>query len=141
MPRPSSIPRLQEVAFLSDAMLAAVEGQTFDQIRLTLVDKMELRRSTTELTGNHAGVRRRGADDDEFGYLHNATEALSELMRLGYLDKQPLPSSRTTLEAHRGRTFDVTESGIAWADTLRAGRLAEAYDELFGKLWRQHPQL
>jgi hypothetical protein len=141
MPRPSSIPRLQEVAFLTDAMLAAVEGQTFDQIRLTLVDKMELRRSATELTGNHAGVRRRGADDDEFGYLHNATEALAELMRLGYLDKQPLPSSRTTLEAHRGRTFEVTESGIAWADTLRAGRLAEGYDELFGKLWRQHPQL
>jgi hypothetical protein len=42
------------------------------------VDKMELRRSTTELTNDRACRIRR--NDDEFGYLHNATEALAELM-------------------------------------------------------------
>ena len=141
MSRPSSIPRLQELAFLSDAMLAAEEGQTFDQIRLTLFDRMELRRSTGALTGNHAGARRRGVDDDEFGYLHNATEALAELMRIGYLERQPLPSSRSTLEAHRRRTFEVSAAGSAWASRLRASDLARAYDELFGKLWNQHPQV
>jgi hypothetical protein len=37
-----------------------------------------LRRSTTELTNDRACRIRR--NDDEFGYLHNATEALAELM-------------------------------------------------------------
>jgi hypothetical protein len=141
MARPTGIPRLQELAFLSDAVLAVAEGQTFDQVRLTMFDNMERRRAGQALTGHHAGTRRRGADEDEFGYLHNASEALAELMRLGYLEQQALPSSRKTLELHRRRTFELTESGTRWMELLRSREIAMAYDELFTRLWVQHPQL
>src|SRR5947207_2600396 len=102
------IPRLQELDFLEHAMLAAAAGTTFDEIRQRLFAVMEHRRSREVLTGNHAGVRQRSATDEKYGYVRNATEALGELMRLGYLERKALPSSRKSLEKHRASSFSVT---------------------------------
>src|SRR3954470_2984422 len=86
------IPRLQELEFVGLAVEGVVAGQSYDEIRAAMYDHMRYVRRRNAPSGNHAGTR--GAQDPATRYVHNATEALTEAMRLGFVERAPLPSSK-----------------------------------------------
>jgi hypothetical protein len=136
----TGIPRLQELSFLTVAMAEAAAGSGFDQIRRALIEHMTELRAREAPTGNHAAFRL--AVHNPARYVDNTTAALGELMKLGYLEREALPSTGAAAAAYRNRSFTPTGAGRAWAEQLAApGGLAGAYDALLRELWRLHPQL
>jgi hypothetical protein len=139
-PRTATIPRLQELEFLGIAATAVGDGATYDEIRRALIDFMAEQRERLAPSGNHAGhAGLRMARHEPHRYMWNATEALSELMRLGWVDKAPLPTSRTAAPLYATRTFRLTDDGRAWVGTLRDSG-SQGYDQLLPELVRVHPQ-
>jgi hypothetical protein len=136
----TGIPRLQELSFLVVAMREAVAGATYDEIRRSLIEHMtELRRQQAP-TGNHAAFRL--AVHNPGRYVDNTTAALGELMKLGFLDKEALPSTAAAAAAYQRRTFAATDAGLAWAEQNAGGPSdrAAGFDALLRELWRLHPQ-
>jgi hypothetical protein len=86
------LPRLQELAYLETIARAAASGHPFEQIRLALVDHIwGVRQASTGDPPDPADYRAwRG---DEKKYVRNVTDAIKELMRLGFVDNAMLPSS------------------------------------------------
>lgn len=137
----SGIPRLQELSFLSEAMLEVHNGGTFEDVRRRLIEHMTDKRRREAPTGNHAAFRL--AVHNPTRYVDNATAALGELMKLGFLDKTALPSSGAAAVAYQRRTFEPTTSGRAWAELMGSGPTSDratGYDVLLRELWRIHPQ-
>jgi hypothetical protein len=134
------IPRLQELEFLETAMQAVADGKTYDETRRALIAHMQYSRRGPERTGNHAGRRGLGRDPDDGRYFHNANECLTELMRLGWVERAALPSTRKALDAYRETMFNATPEGLAWA-RLVGEDVRSAYDEMLRGLWSLHPQL
>jgi hypothetical protein len=131
------IPRLQELEFVGLAVDGVVEGRTYDEIRASLFNHMTYTRRRNAPSGNHAGTRM--AQDPLTRYVHNATEALTEAMRLGFVERAQLPSSKKAAAAYANLTFVATPSGREWA-TKQADDAPAAYTELLGRLWDLHPQ-
>jgi hypothetical protein len=129
---------LQEVEFLAIAAEQVGARSTYDQVRRALIDYMAGERERTQPSGNHAALRL--ARHDEHRYMNNATDALAELMRLGFVEQAQLPTTRKAVPIYAPRTFQMTAEGRAWLDRLRDDRRA-AYDDLLGELWDIHPQL
>lgn len=136
--RGAGIPRLQELEFIEVALQGVVAGQTYDEIRRGLFDHMAYKRRRDAPSGNHAGTRH--AQDPATRYVHNATEALSEGMRLGFIERAMLPSSKRAAANYRNQTFKATPRGEAWARQA-ADDMPAAYGELLEWLWALHPQL
>lgn len=136
----AGIPRLQELTFLETAMLEVAAGGTFEDVRRQLIEHMTNKRRREAPTGNHAAFRL--AVHNPARYVDNATAALGELMKLGFLERSPLPSSGSAANAYQQRTFVVTDSGRAWADLMGGeGKNRPAgYDMMLKALWRLHPQ-
>jgi len=136
----SGIPRLQELSFLSEAMLEVHNGGTFEEIRRRLIEHMTDKRKLEAPTGNHAAFRL--AVHNPTRYVDNASAALGELMKLAFLEKTALPSTSGAAAAYQQRTFEPTASGLAWAELMSGGRAerARGYDVLLRELWRIHPQ-
>lgn len=134
------IPRLQELTFLETAMSEVVAGATFEDVRRELIEHMTVKRQREAPAGNHAAFRL--AVHNPARYVDNATAALGELMKLGFLERAALPSSGSAANAYQQRTFVVTESGRAWAELMSGpGKdLSAGYDMLLKQLWRLHPQ-
>lgn len=137
-PRGAGIPRLQELEFIEVALQGVVAGQTYDEIRRALFDHMAYKRRQDAPSGNHAGTG--SAQDPATRYVHNATEALSEGMRLGFIERAALPSSKRAANSYRDRTFTATPSGEKWASEV-AEDSGTAYTNLLERLWALHPQL
>jgi hypothetical protein len=136
--RSAGVPRLQEIEFLAVAAEKVDADGNYDQIRRALIEHMAADREKTQPSGNHAALRL--ARHDEHRYMSNATDALAELMRLGFVQQAQLPTTRKAAPIYAPRTFQLTPDGRAWVDQLRADRRG-AYDELFRMLWVTHPQL
>lgn len=136
----AGIPRLQELSFLTVTMREAAAGATFDEIRRSLIEHMTALRKQQAPTGNHAAFRL--AVHNPARYVDNTTAALGELMKLGFLDREALPSTAAATAAYQRRTFVPTPAGMAWAEQ-NAGSSADraaGYDTLLRELWRLHPQ-
>ena len=131
-----SIPRLQELNFLLVAHERAAHGDTFESIRLALIDHMVAARERDAGTGNNATFQM--ARENKLRYVSNASDALKELMRLGLLEPAPLPSESKAAAYYANATFKVTEDGDRWAATIKTDRPA-AYDELVNRFWNAHP--
>lgn len=132
------IPRLQELDFVGVAVDGVVAGQTYDQIRTALYEHMRYTRRRNAPSGNHAGTR--GTQDPATRYVHNTTEALTEAMRLGFVERAPLPSSKKAAAGYAGARFIATPEGRAWS--ARAAEDArDAYNDLLSRMWDLHPQL
>ena len=117
-------------------------GRTYDEVRRALIEFMAEQRERVAPSGNHAGhAGMRMAKHDEHRYMSNATEALAELMRLGWVHKAPLPTARSAAALYKSRKFALTEEGNAWVDLLSDSSQQQAYDVLLRELWRAHPQL
>lgn len=137
----TGIPRLQELSFLSEAMLEVSDGGTFETVRRRLIEHMTEKRRHEAPTGNHAAFRL--AVHNPTRYVDNATAALGELMKLGFLDKTALPSTGAAAAAYQERRFEPTASGRAWAELMvdgPTGNRGAGYDMLLRELWRIHPQ-
>lgn len=133
------IPRLQELGFLLRAGQDAAHGKTFDSIRRGLIDMMSKRAVENTPSGNDA--RHQLAEDKPGAYVDNASGALAELMRLGLLEKAPLPTSPKAAEAYRKTQFLLTDDGVTWAEMLEEESNRAALDFLLVRLWSAHPQL
>jgi hypothetical protein len=133
------IPRLQELEFIEEALKGVVAGQNYDEIRQSLFGYMAYKRHLDAPSGNHAGTRGQ-QQDPATRYVHNTTEALSECMRLGFIERAALPSSKRAAENYRTQTFIVTPAGEAWAERA-TDDVTGAYTELLELLWNLHPQL
>lgn len=133
----SGIPRLQELSFLEVAAKGASNGNTFEEIRQALIDHMIGLREANTPSGNNALLQQ--AKYNPHRYLTNTTEALSELMRLGMIEKSPLPSTRNAASAYIKRCFKMTPIGENWVELLKSSQ-RQAYDTLLVNLWQHHPQ-
>lgn len=133
------IPRLQELQFLLRAARDAAHGGTYEVIRLGLINSMRNRAVENLPSGNSA---RHQLDEAKQGaYVDNATAALGELMRLGFIEKAPLPSSPKAARSYAKSQFLPTEDGIAWVELIEDGDTTAALDSLLVRLWTAHPQL
>lgn len=136
--RRASLPRLQEFAFLEFALAGVVRGDSYEQIRGTLISYMKGAREGESLGGNTARfqLERPG----RYVYADNVTEALKELMRLGLVERARLPSEGRTIRHYAGTTFAATPAGKDFFAFAQADRSA-ARDRLLGLLRDAHPQL
>jgi hypothetical protein len=128
---------LQELAYLETIANAVVTCLPFEEIRLALVDHIwSLRQASPGDPPDPAEYRVwRG---DEKKYVRNVTDALKELMRLGFVENAILPSSGKSAYAHKEATYHATSAGQRWVSLLQSDRRA-AYDDLVPRLVRAHP--
>lgn len=113
------------------------DGLTFEAIRLALIDFMAESRARDVGTGNTATFQL--AREKPFRYMSNVTDALRELMRLGFVERSGVPSDPKSTPHYMKATYAPTKDGQAWARLIATDRAA-AYDELIRRLWRLHPQ-
>jgi hypothetical protein len=133
----TGIPRLQELSFLQVAMEKVLQDATYDEVRLALVDHAaSLKVADAELAGTEL---RRFARANPSKFASNATESLAELMRLGMIEKAPLPSTPKVVDVYQGRHYVKTAAGEAWGQLLETS-IQDAYDHLLRALWRRHKQ-
>ena len=134
----AGIPRLQELSYLEVAAQAVAANATFEDIRIGLVAHMTAAGELSQGSGNTA--IRRGVTNNPKRYVHNVTEALKELMKLGLLERATLPSTTDSAYAHREARYQLTEDGEHWVETLASNRRL-GYDQLAARLIHTHPQL
>lgn len=97
-PKTDTIPKLDQVTYLFDTLGLVSEQLSFDAIRKELIRLLP-------------GERRERARASEAMFWSNVRDALRELMKLGLVERAPLPSRTEQLNAHRDRTFSLTEAG------------------------------
>jgi hypothetical protein len=137
----AGIPRLQELAYLEAVATAVSVGKTFEGIRLALLDHIWSSREQTPGADPPDPAEYKQLRDDEKKLVRNVTDALKELMRLGFVESARLPSSGKSAYAHKNETYSLTPSGEQWVGSL-VGDRARAYDDLLvPRLIRHHPRL
>ncbi len=128
-----TIPRLQQILPHMREQLAALrEGVTFEAARLlysATVERLALQ-----------GIGRRTASrvGDRDAYWSSTADMLMEAMRLGFVEKQQVPSARRYVEAHRSRAYALTELGLELAE-LAPTDIAAFCDRLGAALYQAHP--
>ncbi|MER8028967.1 hypothetical protein ABTZ78_08395 [Streptomyces bauhiniae] len=135
----AGIPRLQELSYIETAALAVVRGDSFEQIRVAMVDQAARIARKGDNDGSFNGAKWAAIRADHRRYVHNTVDVLKELMRLGWVKRCILPSSPRSAYAHAQDVFELTEPGRAWTDlVMRDTRVG--YHVLFGELLAAHPQ-
>ena len=127
-----TIPRLQLlVPHMREQMIGLRRGATFEEARL--------RYSTTvdRLFAEGDGRRTVSRIGDKDKYWSPTGEVLDEAMRMGFVERQPLPSARRYLDAHRGRRYTLTALGEQVAD-LAEKDLAAFCNELAKAVYQEH---
>ena len=100
-----TVPRLPRLSHLEVVLLEAHRGASFERMRQALI--ASARNTTDGSTG--AGVV--SSLHDEYTYWSPTQEAISELMRLGWMAQAPVPSSRRYVDAYRASTYQLTAEG------------------------------
>jgi hypothetical protein len=93
-----TIPKLDDVGYLFDGLGCVRDGLTLDAIRLELINL-------------HLESRNEGRRSLPNTFWSNVRDVLRELMRLGMVARESLPSRPEQLDAHRRRTYTLTEAG------------------------------
>ncbi|MFE7457925.1 hypothetical protein [Streptomyces sp. NPDC057554] len=134
----AGIPRLQELAYIELAACAVAEGLPFDRIRRVLV--AHAARVAGE-NGIHGAASANESPDSptELRHVHNTVDALKELMRLGWVERHILPSTRKSAYAHAHITFQLTAAGKEWTQLVTEDP-HHGYNHLVGVLVAAHPQ-
>ena len=133
------VPRLQELGFLEQALRVCAAGGTYAQTRQQLLSWTEARREGPASSGATWGRRKPGVGGrQEPRFMDNATESLSELMRLGLLERSPLPTTAGALAAYRSRRYAPTDVGREWLAQLKDDPEA-ASEWLLTGMWRIPP--
>lgn len=111
-----TIPRLHQlVPHLRDFLLRMRGGElTFEAVRLGYAETV----ARLAVEGRGRQTASRVSDSD--AYWSPTVEVLNEAMRLGFVERQPLPSARRHLDSYRDRSYRLTDGGREAADV--AGR-------------------
>ena len=128
-----TIPRLQQlVPHMRDQLVGLRNGATFEQARLRYSATVD------RLFAQGLGRRTASRVGDEERYWAPTGEVLDEAMRLGFVERQPLPSARKYLNAYRGNHYRLTDLGEQAADQAEKD-VAAFSDELAAAVYRAHP--
>lgn len=128
-----TIPRLQQIPpHMRDQLMGLWDGATFEEARQRYsanVEKLALQ-----------GIGRRTASrvGDKDAYWAPTAEVLMEAIRLGFVERQQVPSARRYVEAHRDRRYVLTSLGREVA-TLAQNDIATFCDRLAEALYKTHP--
>src|SRR4051812_37382008 len=111
-----TIPRLHQlVAHMSDQLLwIGNGGLTFEGARRRYAE------TVTRLAAQGVGRQTASRLSDADAYWSPTAEVLQEAMRLGFVARQPLPSARLHLDAHRNTEFKLSTRGREAATLLEA---------------------
>ena len=132
----STVPRLPRLSHLEVVLIEASRGAPFERMRQALITST--RSSTDTLSGTGVVSRLH----DEYTYWSPTQEAISELVRLGWMVPAPVPSSRQYVDAYRASTYELTSMGEEIAQTLLASNgaaRAKYMDTLTVSLAEAHP--
>src|SRR5437588_242738 len=121
-----TIPKLDQVAYLFDALGLIRDQFTFDSLRKELIRMRPESPSRNRITPNT--------------FWSNARDVLRELMRLGLVNRVALPSRPTQLDAHRARKFTLTTQGEQFLD-LEEGNVWEFRYRFAQAMLITHPYL
>jgi hypothetical protein len=127
-----TIPRLQQILpHMRDQLAGLRQGATFEEARQrysATVEKLALQ-----------GVGRRTASrvGDKDAYWAPTAEVMMEAIRLGFVEKQQVPSARRYVEAHREREYVLTSLGHE-AAALAQEDIAAFCDRLAEALYGAH---
>ena len=123
-----TIPRVTHLAQFEAVLDGLNEGLTYEELR------RRLRQVVIDTA--RVGGGREHSGRPEFQMWSSTKDALEELMRLNWVEKAPLPSSRHRVDAYRRTSFTLTQAGTEWAGTKNLG---EAREFLGRALIDQHP--
>src|SRR5947207_12908769 len=110
-----TIPRLHQlVPHMSDFLVRMNEGsQTFEDARHGYAE------TVNRLAAAGLGRRTASRVSDADAYWAPTMMLLQEAMRLGFVRRQPLPSSRRHLDGYRATEFSLTDGGEEAAAVAR----------------------
>src|SRR3954447_19053536 len=98
-----TIPRLQQILpHMRDQLSGLREGATFEQARQRYSATVE------KLALQGAGRRTASRVGDKDSYWAPTADVLLEAIRLGFVERQQVPSARRYVEAHRDRSYALT---------------------------------
>ena len=103
--RTSAVPRLYKLSHLEVVLGEAYRDASFERMRQALLDFA--RREGDGQDGGGVISRLH----NEYTYWSPTQEAISELMRLGLMVRDQLPSGRQYVDAYRARTYELTPAG------------------------------
>ncbi|MFH8729213.1 hypothetical protein [Streptomyces termitum] len=135
----AGIPRLQELTYIETAVKAVVRGETFEEIRLAMVNQAKESAREADRDGSFDPAKWDAQKVNPSKYVHNTVDVLKELMRLGWVERHVLPSSPRSAYAHAHVTFEATREGRAWTELVRSDQRM-GYNVLVGALLEAHPQ-
>jgi hypothetical protein len=133
------IPRMQDLSYIQVAIAEIRRGATFDQIRRALVTRAAEIDQESDIDGSFEERRWERLRSDGTKNVYNTVDVLKELMRLGWVTREVLPSGPNSAYAHADTTFTLTPAGDAWGALADTDRRA-AYTDLVGVLIDAHPQ-
>ena len=128
-----TIPRLQQIVpHMRDQLMGLRTGSTFEHARRRYAQTVD------RLVSQGLGRRTASRVGDRDRYWSPTREVLDEAMRLGFVERQQLPSSRRYVDAHRNRLYKLTELGLQAAE--EAGSDMPAFcDRLAAAVYNKHP--
>ena len=129
------MPRLHKLSHLEVVLLEAYRGAPFERMRQALMA------SVRNTTGNPSGTGVISSLHDEYTYWSPTQEAISELMRLGWMAQAPVPSSRQYVDAYRTTTYELTVAGeeaVQMLSTTNGPSRAKYLDTLTVSLAKAH---
>lgn len=131
-----TIPRTHRIVDHSrDQLLGIAAGEsTFEECRLRYGRTQE--RLARERKGRVTASR---VGENERNWAPTA-DLLSELMRLGAVERKPLPSARKFIDSYRDERYELTERGRALAEAAASGR-SSYVDRIAEALIESHPHL
>ena len=128
-----TIPRLQQIVpHMRDQLMSLRTSSTFEHARRCYALTVD------RLVSQGLGRRTASRVGDRDRYWSPTREVLDEAMRLGFVERQQLPSSRKYVDAHRDRVHNLTELGRQAAEEAEADMPAFC-DRLAAAVYSNHP--
>jgi hypothetical protein len=127
-----TLPRLHQVLpHMRDQLIALRHGATFEQAR------QRYRATVEELALLGIGRQTASRVGDQDAYWAPTADALLETMRLGFVERAPVPSARRYVESHRERAHTLTPLGHELAE-LAQRDVAAFCDKLAAAIFEAH---
>jgi hypothetical protein len=127
------IPRVRQlVPHMRDQLLRLRDGATFEEVRAQYAATVEA------LAARGAGRKTNSRLGDRYAGWSAARDVLEEGMRLGWIERRPLPSSKVRVENYANQPFHLTDAGRDAAD-LAARDLSAFVDSLTRQTVDRHP--
>ena len=128
-----TLPRLHQVLpHMRDQLIALRDGASFEEAR------RRYRSTVEDLALQGIGRQTASRVGDQDAYWAPTADALIETMRLGFVERAPIPSARRYIESHRDRTYVLTPLGHEVAD-LAQRDVAAFCDKLAAAMFAAHP--